>query len=167
MPLVKLEQPRFVNAAHPHGSGPNVVGTHHHVKGQPGCGVQFEFLGQRCANQHLLRTALRRQLTSEKTCGDAGDLGGGIQSADDDALQCLGGFHHARPLVAQGDVGHIFDLTEGVEHARAPGESPCTGVARRDLDVAVEADHQTFDFMLEALHHRRGQNHQGHTQGDA
>ena len=66
MPLVKLEQARFVDAADPHGARSNVVGAHHHVKGQPGCGVQFEFLGQRRANQDFFGGALGRQPTEEE-----------------------------------------------------------------------------------------------------
>ena len=65
--------------------------------------------------------------------------------------------------------GHVFDTgdeAQRVEHAGGPWDATGARIARRNLDVAVEADDKVLDFVLEALNHRRGQNHQGDPKGD-
>ena len=168
VPLVEFLKARLVHASHRHGAGANVLLPQDQVQRDLVTCVHVEGACQRLPNQHVPRTLGGRlgHAASKQSAFDAVQHRGAVDPSDDHTLKGLGRFEDARPLVAQGDLGHPRKLAKAVEHARRPHQAVGRRVARRHLDVAVEPHHQLLDLMLEALHNGRGQNHERHPQRD-
>ena len=166
--LVKFLEAGLVNAGHLHGARTDVLLAQDQIQRDLVACVHVEGACQRLSNQHVPWTLGGRlgQAPPKQPAFNAVQDRGAVDPSHDHTLQGLRRFQDACPLVAQGDLNHSGNSSKAVEHAWGPHHAVGRRVAWRHLDVAVEPHDQLLDFMLEALHDGRGQDHECHPQRD-